>query len=189
MTSDGELPYFEDPNEIPEQWFEAKVDYARASVRWDGSATASGFGSTKWYGNWGEMKLSLSILSGDKEVKNVEEVHPLKYPLPYDKVAGNPISYTVAKNCGHTANMTVHQSAAVIVLIKTVVTTLTETSGSGRASSTQESCPAPPPVGGGDGGGGGDPGSGGSGQCYYYYEYYVDTGQIIPSSVRLLYCV
>lgn len=176
VSSAGEeLPQFEDVSEVPADWTPV-VKYVGAEVNWEGSVAAAA-GRTAWYGNQGVMTLKLNVLSGTTNVGGDSFTYPTKSVFPGDYSYYQTMSYGVSEGCGHVANFTTHQTAAIVVLIKSAVTTIGETSGSNSATSRQPSCPKQDDPneecvnleqcgdGGGEGGGGGGGGGDGTVTC------------------------
>jgi hypothetical protein len=172
-SSGEELPQFDDRNDVPADWAPL-VKYVGADVHWEGSVAAAA-GRTVWYGNRGVMTLKLGVLSGTTSVGGDSFTYPTQSIFPGDYSYYQTMNYGVGETCGHVANFTTHQSAAIVVLIKTSATTIGETAGSNSATSRQPSCPKEDDPdeecgnfegcedGEGEGGSGGSGGGGGGG--------------------------
>lgn len=186
---DGSVPYYNDDTEIPAPYWLPEVYQVSPVVYWDGTE-AVGSSTMQYFGNRAEEKFTLTI-SGPSSASRPAEGSSNHFWPGYYYHTTPGFRLAASGNCGHLANLTSQHTAKSILFIEFRGFTASEATKPGGDSKEQPACPPPPET---PSGGGGTGSSGGSvsengGICIYTYDYYIDTGEIIPGSYRIIGCI
>jgi hypothetical protein len=154
QASTAESAAYPSESEVPPEYQYARVYTHSERIAWSGR-TATGYTSMQYFGNRGEQVLEVSVLHGYSTVGSTRAERHVQGLLPAARVMGNPLSFTVAEDCGQTAQFQAHHRAKTIVLLNTGITTIWSDQAYGTASATQPTCRIPeetcaPDDGGGD---------------------------------------
>jgi hypothetical protein len=145
---------YPDVSDVPPENRFARIYRHSERVAWSGR-TASAYASMEYFGNYGAQNLEISVLHGYSTVGSVRSERYVQDFLPAGRVMGNPLQYTVAEDCGQTANFMAYHTAKTLLLWNANLTTFGDERASGDASATQPTCRIPeetcaPDDGGGD---------------------------------------
>jgi hypothetical protein len=105
---------------------------------------ASGYASMEYVGNRGEHEMEMQILHGYSTVATARMPPRIASDyMPWRRVMGTPLEYSLPESCGQTANLSVVHRAKTIVLYNFTITTIGRDEVQGQASATQPDCSPP----------------------------------------------